>query len=156
MITVALVDAITQLAGAPSVQLEIGKLMLAIIALAFSALGTAVIWFIQRLIKSFDGFKTESRGKFEKLSKELVQHGEQVDARIEQVRGELSAHSRHVGTQLGALSQQMQKVTQETFGPNGDNGMRGDVRESKKLLAKHDRILVRLADRNGIPYDEES
>lgn len=155
MILAGLVDGMAQVATAPMVQLEIGKMMLATIAVVLSVLGTAVIWFIKRLIASFDLFKVESRGKFAGLSQELVNHGKAVDGQLMRVRGELNEHSKHVDNQLGELSEQMRKVTQEMFGPNGDNGMRGDVRDSKKLIAKHGRILVLLADREGLPYSEE-
>lgn len=129
-------DALAQLAPAPTVQLDLGKLVVAAVGTVLSALAAGVIFFIKRLIASFDGFKTEVRGKFGK------------------VQSDLSAHSEHVEGQLGEVSRQMQRVTQEMFGPNGDNGMRGDLRRTKDLVVKHDRLLVRLADRNDIPFEE--
>lgn len=147
-------DAILQVSTAPTVQLEIGKLMLAAITVVLSALGTAVIYFVKRLIASFDGFKVEARGKFAGLSKELVSHGQQVDVQLVRVRGELSEHSKHVDGRLDRLSTEMQKVSQEMFGPQGDNGMRGDLRRTRDLVVKHDRLLVRLADRADVKFEE--
>ncbi len=154
MMLAPLVDAMAQVAT-PVVQLEIGKLMLAAIGVVLSVLGTAVIFFVKRLIASFDGFKVETRSKFAGLSRELVSHGKQVDIQLLRVRGELSEHSQHVDRQLDELSHEMQKVTHEMFGPNGDNGMRGDVRDNKRLSAKHGRILILLAHKAGVPYTEE-
>jgi hypothetical protein len=72
---------------------------------------------------------------------------------MDEMQGDLSSHSEHVDEQLQGIGSQMQKVTQEMFGPNGDNGMRGDLRRSKALLVKHDRLLVELATREGIKAD---
>lgn len=44
-------------------------------------------------------------------------------------------------------------VKHELFGVSGQNGMRSDVRRSKALLVKHDRLLVKLATREGIDAD---
>lgn len=132
----ALLEAAAQFAPAPTVQLDLGKLILATVGTVLSVLATAVIFFVKRLIKSFDLFKGEVRGKIDKMQQDL------------------SAHSEHVDGQLQQIGSQMQKVTQEMFGPNGDNGMRGDLRRTKDLVVKHDRLLVLLADRADLPFKE--
>lgn len=136
MMPSVVLDLLAQTA-APTVQLDLGKLILAAIGTLLSALATAVIFFVKRLIASFDGFKTEVTGKFAGLEQNLSEHRE------------------HVEEDLGAVSQQMQRVTQEMFGPNGDNGMRGDLRRTKDLVVKHDRLLVRLADRAKVDFEED-
>jgi hypothetical protein len=130
-----LVEVLSQVAPAPTVQLDLGKLILTTVGTVLSVLATAVIFFVKRLIQSFDLFKGEVRGKMDEMQEDL------------------STHSEHVDGQLAAIGSQMQKVTQEMFGPNGDNGMRGDLRRSKRLLVKHDRLLVELATREGIKVD---
>lgn len=131
-----LADVAAQVTAAPTVQLDLGKLVLAAIGTVLSVLATSVIFFVKRLIASFDGFKGEVRGKMHEMQENL------------------SAHSEHVDGQLQEIGSQMQKVTQEMFGPNGDNGMRGDLRRTKELVVKHDRLLVRLADRADLPFEE--
>jgi hypothetical protein len=135
MTALFLVDVLSQVAPAPTVQLDLGKLILTTVGTVLSVLATAVIFFVKRLIQSFDLFKGEVRGKMDKVQEDL------------------STHSEHVDGQLQEIGSQMQKVTQEMFGPNGDNGMRGDLRRSKALLVKHDRLLVELATREGIKAD---
>lgn len=131
------VDPIAQAVIAPAVPLDLGKVVLTVLGVILSGLATAVIFFVKRLIASFDGFKTE------------------ITAKVDRVGTELTSHSTHVDGQLRSISQQVQTVTHEMFGPNGDNGMRGDLRRTKELVVKHDRLLVRLADRADISFEED-
>lgn len=128
---------LAQAASVPThVQLDLGKLVVGVAATALTALVSAVAFFLRRLIQSFDGFRGQVQGDLAK------------------VQTDLSEHTEHVDGQLREISSQMQRVTQEMFGPNGDNGMRGDLRETKRLVAKRDVLLGRLAERAGLPFEE--
>lgn len=56
---------------------------------------------------------------------------------------------------LNRMESQLAMMSHELFGPHGTNGMRGDVKEAKRLLKTHTRVLTVLADREGIAFDEE-
>ena len=51
--------------------------------------------------------------------------------------------------------QQLTTISHELFGTSGTNGMRSDVKEAKRLLQRHSKVLVVLADREGIDYTED-
>lgn len=122
---------------AGQVQLDIAKLVMGLIVTVLSMLIGVVGFLLRRLLTGFDGFKSEVRANLQTVSDDLGEHSAHVDARLGVIQGEL------------------QKVTQEMFGPNGDNGMRGDLRKTKDLVVRHDRLLVRLADRADLPFNTE-
>lgn len=45
---------------------------------------------------------------------------------------------------------QLAKVTTTLFGPDGRNGMRSELRRTRELQVRHDRLLVEIARVNGI------
>lgn len=53
-------------------------------------------------------------------------------------------------------SQQLATISHELFGATGTNGMRSDMRETKRLVQRHSKVLVVLADREGIDFHEDS
>lgn len=67
----------------------------------------------------------------------------------------LDAHRTHVDEQFDGVHKELQRQTQELFGPTGTNGMRGDLRQTKRLVIKHDRVIIRLAERAGVPVPED-
>jgi len=56
---------------------------------------------------------------------------------------------------MTGASQKLTKIDHELFGPEGNNGMRSDVKDAKKELKRHSRVLAVLADREGIPFHED-
>jgi hypothetical protein len=57
---------------------------------------------------------------------------------------------------LNRLDQKVTRISHELFGPEGNNGMRSDVRDAKRTLHAHTRVLAILADREGIDFEEDT
>jgi len=57
---------------------------------------------------------------------------------------------------LNRLDAKVTKISHELFGPEGNNGMRSDVRDAKRTLHAHTRVLAILADREGIDFEEDT
>lgn len=59
---------------------------------------------------------------------------------------------------ITTIASDLQSVRQELFGVTGNNGMRRDLRRTRELQVKHDRVLVKLAEHAGIEvdFDEEA
>lgn len=53
---------------------------------------------------------------------------------------------------VSSMDKKVETMTHEMFGPNGTNGMRGDMKHTKRLVERHDRLLVLLADRAHINF----
>lgn len=60
-------------------------------------------------------------------------------------------------TKVSTVNGEVKKVSQELFGPNGENGMRSELKRASRSIHKHERVLIELAVRNDIeiPEDEE-
>lgn len=56
---------------------------------------------------------------------------------------------------LGRMDKQLTTMTHELFGPEGNNGMRSEVKESTRRLRAHSRVLAVMADREGIKFKED-
>lgn len=56
---------------------------------------------------------------------------------------------------MSTANQKLTKIDHELFGPEGNNGMRSDVKEAKRELKRHSRVLAVLADREGIAFNED-
>jgi hypothetical protein len=52
-------------------------------------------------------------------------------------------------------SAKLTTISHELFGVTGQNGMRSDLKETKRLVRLHSKVLVVLADREGIDYHED-
>ena len=57
---------------------------------------------------------------------------------------------------LARMETQLTMMSHELFGATGQNGMRSDVKEAKRLLKAHTKVLTVLADREGIDFDEDA
>jgi hypothetical protein len=57
---------------------------------------------------------------------------------------------------LARMEKQLTMMSHELFGATGQNGMRSDVKEAKRLLKAHTKVLTVLADREGIDFDEDA
>lgn len=59
---------------------------------------------------------------------------------------------------IGTIASDLQSVRHELFGVSGNNGMRLDLRRTRELQVKHDRVLIQLAQHAGIEinFDEEA
>jgi membrane protein implicated in regulation of membrane protease activity len=55
-----------------------------------------------------------------------------------------------VRSDVAQLKQDVQKVSGILTGPDGRNGVRGDVRRMRRSVIGHDRALVRVCERMGI------
>jgi hypothetical protein len=62
---------------------------------------------------------------------------------------------KQLDSKVSGAAQKITKIDHELFGPLGTNGMRGDVRDAKRELKRHSRVLAVLADREGIPFHED-
>jgi hypothetical protein len=56
---------------------------------------------------------------------------------------------------LNRLDAKVTKISHELFGPEGNNGMRSDLRTTKRIVERHSKVLAVLADREGIDFHEE-
>lgn len=56
---------------------------------------------------------------------------------------------------LNRMETQLTMMSHELFGATGQNGMRSDLKETKRIVKAHTRVLSVLADREGIAFDED-
>lgn len=56
---------------------------------------------------------------------------------------------------LNRMEAQLTVMSHELFGATGTNGMRSDVKEAKRMLRAHTRVIAVLADREGIDFNED-
>ena len=103
MTTLLIADLLTQLAPAPTVQLDLARIITGVVATAFAMLCAVVVYFLKNILDEFRAMRTN-----------------------------------------------VQTVMTVLFGPDGKNGMRSDLRKTRQLQVKHDRLLVELAAQNGI------
>jgi hypothetical protein len=57
---------------------------------------------------------------------------------------------------LKRLDAKVTKISHELFGPEGNNGMRSEVRDSTRRLHAHTKVIAILADREGLDFDAEA
>lgn len=77
-----------------------------------------------------------------------------VFAGLKFLGGRLLAAVDAVGVKVDATAQKVTKIDQELFGPNGENGMRSDVKRMSRVLDEHDAVLIQLAVKNDIDVPE--
>lgn len=56
---------------------------------------------------------------------------------------------------LNRMEAQLTVISHELFGATGANGMRSDVKDAKRMLRAHTRVIAVLADREGIDFNED-
>jgi len=61
--------------------------------------------------------------------------------------------AKSVMDQFREMAKDVATIRVTLFGPTGKNGMRRDLRQTRELQKKHDRLLVALARHNGIEVD---
>ena len=98
-----LTEAVAQVAVAPTVQLDLTRMVTVVVATAFTLLSAVVVYFLKNILDEFRAMRTN-----------------------------------------------VQMVMHVLFGPDGKNGMRRDLRRTRELQIKHDRLLVELATQAGI------
>ena len=77
-------------------------------------------------------------------------------ARFQALKAEMGKRLDGIDDSLGTVQSDVKSMKQELFGVTGNNGMRRDLRRTRELQVKHDRLLVELATKAGIPAKLET
>lgn len=129
MLPTLVIETLAQVAASPQLQLpvDLGAVFTWILKGLAAVVGGALLWALKSAVGVFQSFKAE------------------MTARLDDIDGSIST-----------VQADVTSVKHELFGVSGSNGMRSDVRRSKSLLVKHDRLLVELATHAGIKPDLET
>lgn len=116
------------LVQAGTVRLDVNPVLVLLGILGFvgTTLLAIIAFFIRRLIEGLDGFKREVRTKF-----------------------------REVEHRAAGVSEQVRAVRQELIGLDGQNGIKGELRQMKRELRRTGRIADSLAREAGLALDED-
>jgi len=55
---------------------------------------------------------------------------------------------------VSTMNGEVKKVSQELFGPDGRNGMRSELKRASRSIHRHERVLIKLAERNDVNVPE--